>query len=242
MEKSEMTFSPRINQSTKEAFSAILPFSITPNITKYLGMPTQIGHSKQAVFDFIMDRIRSKLKGWKEKHLSFAGKGILISAVIQALPTYLMSCFMLPKSMCEKIEKAICRFWWGSKEGHHKVHWKARKDLFKSKFHGGLGFRDMHTFNKALLAKQVWRLHTNPLSLLSLCLKAKYYPTTDILQATQGSQPSYAWQSIHQAIEVIKKGSCWRIGNGQNIKIWEDNWLISQSSHPPGGPQHYNQS
>ncbi|MCI47781.1 reverse transcriptase-like protein, partial [Trifolium medium] len=76
-------------------------------------MPTQIGRSKQGVFKFIMDRVWSKLKGWKEKNLSFAGRGVLISAVIQAIPTYMMSCFLIPKSVCEQIEKAICKFWWG---------------------------------------------------------------------------------------------------------------------------------
>jgi hypothetical protein len=240
MDKSEMTFSPGINQNIRDDFAEILPFSITTNIKKYLGMPTQIGHSKQVVFGFIINKIRSKLKGWKEKHLSFAGRGILIRAVIQALPTYLMSCFMLPKAMCEKIEKAICRFWWGSTEGHNKVHWRARKDILKSKFQGGQGFREMHIFNKALLAKQVWRLHTNPLSLISLCLKAKYYPTTDILHASQGRQPSYAWQSIHQAIDIIKKGSCWKIGNGQHIKIWEENWLPTQNGFKIFTPQNSN--
>jgi hypothetical protein len=34
-----------------------------------------------------MDKVRNKLKGWKKKHLSFAGRGVFISAVVQALPT-----------------------------------------------------------------------------------------------------------------------------------------------------------
>ncbi|MCH97074.1 hypothetical protein A2U01_0018067, partial [Trifolium medium] len=215
MDKSEMTFSPNIHQNVKNSFQEVLPFPITNNITKYLGMPTQIERSKQVVLNFIMERIRNKLKGWKEKHLSFAGRGILISAVIQALPTYTMSCFMLPKNMCEKIEKAICRFWWGSKEGQHKIHWKARSDLFKTKFEGGLGFRDMHLFNMAMLAKQVWRLQTDPDSLLGLCLKA----------------------NIHQAIGIIKKGNFWKVGDGKSINIWEDNWVSLQNGYKILTPQ-----
>jgi hypothetical protein len=185
MEKSEMTFSPHIQQHIKDEFHVILPFSITNNISKYLGMPTQIGQSRQSSFSFIMDRIRNKLKGWKERHLSYAGRGILIGAVIQALPTYLMSCFLLPKAICNQMEQVMCRFWWGSRDRQHKIHWKAKKVIFKSKLAGGLGFRDMHLFNKALLAKQVWRLQTNPDSLLGQCLKAKYYPNNDILHALQ---------------------------------------------------------
>jgi hypothetical protein len=88
---------------------------------------------------------------------------------------------------------------------------------------GGLGFRDMHLFNKAMLAKQIWRLQTDPNSLLNKCLKARYYPDSDILHAQQSRGSSYAWQSLFQAIDLIKKGSCWQIGNGNSINIWEDN-------------------
>jgi hypothetical protein len=219
MAKSEMTFRPFIHTNIKTEFQTVLPFTITNTIAKYLGMPTQIGHSKQAAFNFIMDKIKNKLKGWKERYLSFAGRGTLISDVIQALPPYTMSCFLLPKSLCDRIEQTICKFWWGSTKNHQKVHWKARKDIFKSKMAGGLGFRDMHLFNKAMLTKQVWRLQSDPTSLLSQCLKAKYYPNSDILHAQQGRNSSYAWQSIFQAINTIKNGSCWRVGNGHDINI-----------------------
>jgi hypothetical protein len=203
----------------------------TPADFKYLGMPTQIGHSKQTSFNYIMDKVRNKLKGWKERNLSYAGKSILISAVIQALPTYVMSCFLLPKVICDQIEQTMCRFWSGSRDRHQKIHRKAKKSIFKSKLAGGMGFRDMHLFNIAMLAKQVWRLQTNPHSLLAQCLKAKYYPNSDIIHAPRSRSASYAWQSIYQAIDTIKKGSCWKVGNGQSIKIWEDNWVIGQNGY-----------
>jgi len=61
--------------------------------------------------------------------------------------------------------------------------------------------------------------------LLAQYIKAKYYPHNDILQANLGDRPSYTWYSIFHAKWVIKKWGCWKIGNGNNVKIWEDNWL-----------------
>jgi hypothetical protein len=105
MEKFEMTFSPNISMEHKKKFQDNLPISISNHIHKYLGMPTHFGRSKEQDFQYIMDRVWKKLKGWKEKSLSFEGRGVLIRVVAQAIPTYIMSYFLLPKGLCEKIEK-----------------------------------------------------------------------------------------------------------------------------------------
>jgi hypothetical protein len=49
------------------------------------------------------------------------------------------------------------------------------KRLGKAKSKGGMDFRDLLCFNKALLAKQGWRLLTNLDSLAAKIIKAKYY-------------------------------------------------------------------
>ena len=75
MDKSEMIFSPNISPDFKTKFQENLLVKINDNIHKYLGMPTQFGSFKEQDFYFIMDKIWKKLKGWKEKSLSFEGRG-----------------------------------------------------------------------------------------------------------------------------------------------------------------------
>jgi hypothetical protein len=52
-----------------------------------------------------------------------------------------------------------------------------------SKKEGGMGFRDLHAFNLAMLAKQTWRLLNNPDSLCATILCARYYPDGKLLEA-----------------------------------------------------------
>ena len=86
-------------------------------------------------------------------------------------------------------------------------------------------------FNLALLAKQGWRILSNPNSLMARVYKAKYFPYNDILNAKLGSNLSYAWRSIFNSLEVIIKGTRWRVGNGKRIHIWEDKWLPTLTIH-----------
>ncbi|KAL4366884.1 hypothetical protein GQ457_05G001920 [Hibiscus cannabinus] len=84
----------------------------------------------------------------------------------------------------------------------------------------------MNEFNVALLAKQGWRILSNHSSLLARVLKARYFPRTDFLSAQLGSTPSYTWRSIYSAKGLLEKGLGWRIGNGRDVSIWNDSWLL----------------
>ncbi|KAA3476970.1 reverse transcriptase [Gossypium australe] len=70
-----------------------------------------------------------------------------------------------------------------------------------------------------------WRLINYPNSLLARVLKAKYYPSTDFLNARLGSLPSYTLKSIWATRDFLRKELGWRVGLGQNISIREDIWL-----------------
>lgn len=75
--------------------------------------------------------------------------------------------------------------------------------LCKPKVHEGIGFKQLHSFNIAMLGKQGQRLLSNPDSLVVRILKARYYPLSFFGKATVGNNPSYAWLSIMAAYTVI---------------------------------------
>ena len=83
----------------------------------------------------------------------------------------------------------------------------------------------MESFNRALIAKQGWRILSNPNSLLARVLKGKYYPHSSFLQATQGNKASWGWRSVLWGREILNQGIRWHVGNGENIFCKEDVWV-----------------
>ena len=71
-----------------------------------------MGKNKRSTFNDIKE-LSKKLFGWKEKMLSKAGKEVLIKAMALAIPTYTMSCFKLPDTLCDELTAMIRKFWWG---------------------------------------------------------------------------------------------------------------------------------
>lgn len=102
LEKSTMVFSPNIQNDVASEITQILPFQVVDKFDKYLGIPARIGRSKVEVFTYLKERVWARVQGWHEKQLSMAGREVLIKAVMQAIPTYVMSCFKLPLSIIEE--------------------------------------------------------------------------------------------------------------------------------------------
>jgi len=63
---------------------------------------------------------------------------------------------------------------WGHNMEDKKIHWINERILCKRKDEGGPSFKEMEAFNKALLAKQLWRLAKDDSSLVAILLKAQY--------------------------------------------------------------------
>ena len=140
-----------------------------------------ISRTKDKIFGFVRENIKRRLQNWKNKFLSLAGKEAILKAVAMAIPTYVMSCFKLPKKLCKDISALMANFWRGETNGRNKMHWISWERMTRKRNEGGLGFKDLKAFNKALLGKQIWRILTKPNLLVSKVLKAKYFLKESIL-------------------------------------------------------------
>lgn len=65
-----------------------------------------------------------KIDGWKNRFFSEGGREVLFKAVIQAMPTYAMSCFRIPTTILNDVDRLCASFWWGDNDIGKKMHWK----------------------------------------------------------------------------------------------------------------------
>jgi hypothetical protein len=103
--------------------------------------------------------------------------------------------------------------------------------LGRTKEKGGMGYRDLESFNSALLAKQGWRLLKHPESLVARVFKHKYFPNNSFLNSSLRQNPSYVWRSVWNAKRLLSDSLIWRVGNGDSIKILGDRWIPSPSTY-----------
>ncbi|XP_019189517.1 PREDICTED: uncharacterized protein LOC109183944 [Ipomoea nil] len=182
--KSSVCFSRNTSVEDREVVATCLQVDQTPNFGKYLGLPSFVGRNKRAMFSYIEDKIKQRISSWNKKFLSHAGKEII-----------------LKNTVCLSIQRAMNKYWWGTGMDRG-IHWKAWDKLSIPKKFGGMGFKDLRSFNVAMLGKQAWRLLTSPDSLV-----AKEGSDVDrILRipVSPGYEDSWYWPDDPNGVYTVK--------------------------------------
>nr|KYP63364.1 Putative ribonuclease H protein At1g65750 family [Cajanus cajan] len=157
-EKTRIFFSNNVGHVVRNEISSAFGFQRTNDLGKYLGIPTHHSRVNRVTYQGIIDKINSRLSGWKEKNLSFAGRLTLTKFVLQALPSYTMQMVYLPRALCDEVDKICKRFLWGDGNRIHHPHAINWKTICLPKANGGLGLRKMRDMNNAFMMKNCWSL------------------------------------------------------------------------------------
>ncbi|CAD6337949.1 unnamed protein product [Miscanthus lutarioriparius] len=189
---------------------------------RYLGLPTKAGRKLSDCFEYLPSQVK--------------GRDVLIKSIAQAVPTYSMSCFLLPLNICNKMRSVVANYWWGSSADNRHMHWMSWERLNQPKHKGGMGFWDMRSFNLAMLGKQGWRLITRPNSLCARVLKGRYYHDTKFLRTTRKKHASSTWRAILAGRDVQQRGLIRRVVDGDSTTIWGDRWIADHFDARPITP------
>ena len=140
-----------------DSLAAILGCKTVQLPMSYLGLPLGANFKSKSIWNPILEKMERKLSGWQRMYLSKGGRVTLIKSTLSSLPTYYLSLFPIPKSVALRIDKIQRDFLWGGMGEGKKFHLVNWNQVCQPLSSGGLGFRNLRVFNRALLGKWLWR-------------------------------------------------------------------------------------
>ncbi|CAA7061592.1 unnamed protein product [Microthlaspi erraticum] len=226
-----------VNISKTSLFCSGIDFSVLADIEasvglcpsalpiRYLGLPLCTRKLSMADCDPLITQIRKKLNSWTHRLLSLAGRYTLLSSVIPGIVGFWSSAFFLPKAVIRKINSMSSAFFWhGSTDSARgaKVSWH---DISFPKKEGGLGLRNLKTWNDTCGLKLIWMLFFRAGSIWVAWIRQKYLSHSPFW-ALNGKNSGFSWM-FRQILKLrVKASSLIRtvIGNGDDTFFWWDPW------------------
>ncbi|KAJ4734117.1 RNA-directed DNA polymerase (reverse transcriptase)-related family protein [Rhynchospora pubera] len=237
------TFLPiNLDTATVDAVKLLFGFTTSSLPMDYLGLPLTLGRPDKSCFIPLLQKIETRLQGWKNCYLSRAGRVTLASSVLSAIPSYFMYVFLLPRWLTEAIDKARKRFIWSTNnDGKHKTHLVAWDKLCMPKEVGGLGIKNIKIQNQAFLLRWLWFLYKNHNSLWFRTTSKIYSPIRgEAAPLVWNKRGSFFWKDIHSLSYLFQFSTSLTVFSGHTASFWYDNWagkplvpLLKGAHKPP---------
>jgi hypothetical protein len=133
LSKSSIFLPSRFNISRAPLLERELGFKISRSFGKYLGVPIITDGRNKQVNDFLVEKVRTKLAGWKAHTFSMVGRCILINSITSAIPTHVMQCCLLPTTISKELDKLNRNFLWRDTIEKRKCIFLIGKKLLRPK-------------------------------------------------------------------------------------------------------------
>lgn len=106
--KCKVYFSPNTSVNLINSIEATLNIPSCPDLGTYLGFPLTSKRPTLSALQSVVNKMNSRLAGWKIHHLSKAARLTFIKSTLSSLSSYLGSCILFPKKISNSCDK-ICR-------------------------------------------------------------------------------------------------------------------------------------
>ncbi|KAL2938392.1 hypothetical protein RDABS01_021841 [Bienertia sinuspersici] len=181
---------------------------ITDKVGKYLGNYIKVNGRSLSDYNDLVSRMRQTLLSWDHLCLFPAGRLLFANSILSSICTHILSIFLMPKYITKQLNSLICKFWWKGTLTGRPIYCKSRKILEQPKILGGLGLRNVEVLNKALLAKQAWRLDQQPTLLLARVYSTKYKMSAMAHGLLGGSTARTTWgfRSLSKSVQACRSG------------------------------------
>lgn len=120
--KSKIIISKHYPKSISNNISNLLNINISYTFEKYLGFPITNSITKASDFQYVIDKMLSRLASWKTSCLSMVGRCTLATSCLNSLPTHIMQYTLLPSKTLKNIDKIQRNFLWGTNTTSKKLH------------------------------------------------------------------------------------------------------------------------
>ncbi|KAJ4812133.1 RNA-directed DNA polymerase (reverse transcriptase)-related family protein [Rhynchospora pubera] len=191
----------------------------------YLGLPLTANRPTKENYLQLIEKLESKLAGWKNKLLSRAGRITLVSSVLSAIPIFFMSVFRLHVWVLKAIDKLRRNFLWGRAYGpSNGIPLLAWDRVCLPKSLGGFGILNLKLLNIALLMKWLWRLSAQPTSQWSVIANLLISNKNRLSPLSWTSNGSFFWKDLLQLRHLFAISTTTALANGKSTLFWFDNW------------------
>lgn len=221
--KSDVFFG-NVPNDTREAILTCLPFRMGSFPIRYLGVPLSPISLKVADYGVIVAKAMLRVQNWKSKFLSFGGRKQLIISVLQSLQLYWMAIYMFPSAVLHELESTLRSFLWSQGDvvsGRCRLAWDK---VCRPKESGGLGFKRLSIWNRALVSKNLWDILSSRPTMWVEWVKRMCLRNSNFWLAKAHRSWSWVFRKMMDVRPQIRPFVHVAIGDGACTHAWEDSW------------------
>ncbi|KAJ9536736.1 LOW QUALITY PROTEIN: hypothetical protein OSB04_un000121 [Centaurea solstitialis] len=222
--KSDIFFG-NVSDSARETILNCLPFRMGTFPIRYLGVPLSPVFLRVSDYGGMIARVKQRIQNWKMKFLSFGGRRQLVRSVLQSLQLYWMAIFVFPASVIHELEALLRAFLWAQGDDVHgkcRISWEV---VCRPTDSGGLGFKKLAIWNRALIAKNLWDVLVHKPTLWVSWVRQLPNASVNFWKIRESASWSWVLRRMMSLRHYIRQHVKVTIGDGRSTHAWEDTWL-----------------